>query len=80
MARSWMDAATLGIKYSADIIIKRLERIDRDRTVFRAPTWLRSPDMEPGLLITEKFELHGSASEHGATACFQTWNCSRERD
>ena len=63
MAGSGMDAATLGIKYGAGIIVKRLERTNRSRTVFRAPTRLRSPYMEPGLLITDKFEVHVAANQ-----------------
>jgi hypothetical protein len=63
MDGSWMDAATLGIKFGAGIIVKRLERTNRNRAVFRTPTRLRLPYMEPGLQITDKLEAHASAND-----------------
>jgi hypothetical protein len=54
MDGSWMDAATLGFKQSAGIIVKRLERTNTKRTVLRTPTRLHPSYMEPGLQITEK--------------------------
>jgi carboxynorspermidine decarboxylase len=63
MDGSWMDAATLGLKYSASIIVKRLERTHSKRTVFRTPTWLRPRYMGPGLQITGKIEVRAPADE-----------------
>jgi hypothetical protein len=60
MDGSRLDAATLGLKYNASIIVKVLERTHRKRTVVRTPTWLRPPDMEPALQIAFRISCQAS--------------------
>jgi hypothetical protein len=63
MDDSGMVAATLGIGCSARIIVKRLERTNGKRTIFRTPTWLRRPYVGPRLQITDKMEVRVPADE-----------------
>jgi hypothetical protein len=58
-----MDAAPLGLKCSAIVVVKGLERTHSKRTVFCAPTRLCRGYMEPGLQITDKVEVRAPAVE-----------------